>query len=413
MHSRNGITASTEGEHMSFYSETLNYEKVKEIANGINTIDLNATDILKDPLEAAAVALYIYNNKEISTDALTAAASHRKEICRGKNIVGFVPIYLTNHCDGECKMCGMRTNNSELVRQFSSKTMIDKQLKFLYEEQHMRGVAFLTGEYNDGFSRSANAFIVGYALRRALDYGFESVYMNIGSLQPKYISIIADFIEKEDYPRVAMCVNQETYNEQVYSRFMSDQGDAFKANFKNRIDSHDSWSSLGFVSHQIGSLLGVNRNVGEEVAGLVAHGKYLMSKTAKNIFFSLPRLNPALGASGLKRRKIVDEDALIRIIAILAFVSPESSVMMTTRENSKLQDKVIPLLGCLAPGTPEVGAYLNDPKKMPNDETLAQFKISDTRMPRDIFEHVESSTDFTISDFISVGHRASPMQVSI
>jgi 3-methyl-2-indolic acid synthase len=392
---------------MSFYSETLNYGRVKDIASEISTIDLNTTDIIKDPLEAAATALYIYNNEEISIDTLTSVASRRKELSRGKNIVGFVPIYLTNHCDGECKMCGMRTDNTKLIRQFSNKTMIDKQLKFLYEEQHMRGVAFLTGEYNDGFSRSANAFIVGYALRRALDYGFESVYMNIGSLQPKYISIIADFIEKKDYHRVAMCVNQETYNEQVYSRFMSDQGDAFKANFKNRIDSHDSWSDMGFISHQIGSLLGVNRDVGEEVAGLIAHGKYLMDKTAKNIFFSLPRLNPALGASGLKRRKIVDDDVLIRIIATLAFVSPESSVMMTTRETSKLQDKVISLLGCLAPGTPEVGAYLDNPSVMPNDKTLAQFKISDTRMPRDIFERVEDSTDFTIQDFVSIKHRSS------
>jgi hypothetical protein len=44
---------------------------------------------------------------------------------------------------------------------------------------------------------------------------------------------------------------------------------------------------------------------------------------------------------------------------------------------------------------------------MPNDETLAQFKISDTRMPRDIFERVEDSTDFTIQDFVSIKHRSS------
>jgi hypothetical protein len=67
---------------MSFYSETLNYERVKDIASGMSTIDLNTTDIIKDPLEAAATALYIYDNKEISTDALISVASRRKEVNR-------------------------------------------------------------------------------------------------------------------------------------------------------------------------------------------------------------------------------------------------------------------------------------------------------------------------------------------
>ncbi|WP_281557484.1 hypothetical protein [Thalassomonas sp. RHCl1] len=388
---------------MSFYTDVLNYEKVKTLAADIDQIDLSTTEIIKDPDIAAATALSIYNNADISTEALIEAGKRRKKAYRKNNIIGFVPIYLTNHCDGECKMCGMRKNNDSLVRQFSTPSMIDEQLKFLYEQQHMRGVAFLTGEYNDGFARSANAFIVGYALRRALDFGFKTVYMNIGSLQPEYMEIIADFIKPEDRHRVAMCVNQETYNETMYTRFMAQEGDAFKANFKNRIDSHDSWSKMGFVSHQIGSLLGVNKDVGEEVAGLIAHAKYLMSTTAKTVFFSLPRLNPALGTSN---KKLVQDDALVRVIATLAFVAPESAVMMTTRETRELQDQVMPLLGCLAPGTPEVGGYLNDPQMMPNNEKVAQFRISDTRMPRDTFERVEANTEFNILDFVSENNRA-------
>ena len=66
----------------------------------------------------------------------------------------------------------------------------------------------------------------------------------------------------------------------------------------------------------------------------------------------------------------------------------------------------MPLLGCLAPGTPEVGGYLDDPDMMPNNEKVAQFRISDTRMPRETFERVEANTEFNILDFVSEDNRA-------
>ena len=168
---------------MSFYSKVLNYAKVKELAREFGAVDLNCSTIENDPDIAAALALAIFQNQNINYDELKAAATRRKVQVCGKDIIGFVPIYLTNHCARECKMCGMRHTNKDLVRQFATKSVIIQQLHYLYEEQDMREVAFLTGEYNDDYTRKANSFIVGYALDQALEMGFEHVYMNIGSLQ--------------------------------------------------------------------------------------------------------------------------------------------------------------------------------------------------------------------------------------
>lgn len=153
---------------------------------------------------------------------------------------------------------------------------------------------------------------------------------------------------------------------------------------------------MGFSANQIGSLLGLNMDVGEEVAGLCAHVKYLMKNGAKKIFFSLPRLKPALGVS---HRTKVNDQALRRIIATLAYVAPECSVMVTTRETMELQDEVLPMIGCLAPGTPVVNAYGRG-STMPNDEKVAQFLVADTRLPKATFERVETETDYTIIDYM-------------
>lgn len=382
---------------MSFYSEGLNYAKIQERAKEIGNVDLSCSTIENDPELAATTAVAIFQNPNITYDDLVTAATHRKQQVRGKNIIGFVPIYLTNHCDGECKMCGMRHNNNDLVRQFSTKSIIDQQLRYLFKEQDMRGVAFLTGEFNDDYVRKANSFIVGYSLNEALKMGFERVYINIGSLQQEHMEIIADFIGKENRSRVAMCVNQETYNEHAYNRYMAAEGGvAFKADFKRRLESHDLWLSMGFSANQIGSLLGLNPDLGEEVAGLCSHAKYLMNHGAKTVFFALPRLNPALGASN---RKIVNDQTFKRIIATLAYVAPECAVMMTTRETMDIQDEVLPMIGCLAPGTPVVGAYGRG-SRMPNDKKFSQFQIEDTRLPKTSFDRVQRETDYTIIDYM-------------
>lgn len=294
-------------------------------------------------------------------------------------------------------MCGMRHTNKDLVRQFANKSTIVEQLHYLYEEQDMRGVAFLTGEFNDDYTRIANSFIVGYAFEQALKMGFAHVYMNIGSLQQENMEIIADFVGKDNRGRVAMCVNQETYNEHIYRSFMAANGGmAVKADFKRRMESHDLWLSLGFSANQIGSLLGLNMDVGEEVAGLCAHAKYLIKNGAKTVFFSLPRLKPALGVSHQTR---VNDQTIKRIIATLAYVAPECAVMVTTRETMEMQDEAVPMMGCLAPGTAIVAPYGRGPK-MPNDEKIAQFQIADTRLPKTIFDRVETSTGYTITDYM-------------
>ncbi|MFL6275187.1 MAG: hypothetical protein ACJ74G_08240, partial [Blastocatellia bacterium] len=115
----------------------------------------------------AAAALSTFTNPEISTEEIFAAAQQAILAARGRQKETFVPIFTTNSCDSECLMCGMRKSNSKLVRKFSSKRVIEEQLAILYEVDRVRGCGFLTGEFEGEYTRKANAFMIGWAIRRA------------------------------------------------------------------------------------------------------------------------------------------------------------------------------------------------------------------------------------------------------
>src|SRR5689334_11976593 len=52
----------------------------------------------------------------IATDDLVAIARARRP-AGAPRIETFSPLYLTNECDAECLMCGMRRTNADLVRE--------------------------------------------------------------------------------------------------------------------------------------------------------------------------------------------------------------------------------------------------------------------------------------------------------
>jgi len=62
--------------------------------------------------ELAALLL----SPHVSTEALLAIAAARRPAGR-PHLETFSPLYLTNECDAECLMCGMRRTNDELVRE--------------------------------------------------------------------------------------------------------------------------------------------------------------------------------------------------------------------------------------------------------------------------------------------------------
>lgn len=361
-------------------------DEVVTQASALSQAELHAlledeSRISDDPKQRAAQALALFTCDAIPTEALRARGQFRVDQTQTEKET-FVPIFVTNHCHADCAMCGMRRSNDGLVRKFSGRRTIEEQLRILAEVDGVQGVGFLTGEYQDKYTRYVNAFYIGWAIHTALRFGFSKVFFNIGSMTTDEIAVLSEWLDEGD-ERVTMCVFQETYNVDRYRRFMTDRrGDVPKADFERRLSSFDNWLDAGFKTVNPGFLVGLH-DVREELVQLLLHVAHLSHRGAQ-IYVSLPRLRPALGFS--EKAKV--EDAVYeRLIAVVAYLSPRAGIVLTTREDMAFQDRVLPLVRTVSPGSPDVAPYRWD-QEAPNDERSSQFLIPDLRRPRDILSRM-------------------------
>src|SRR5207244_3968366 len=69
----------------------------------------------REPLADEELAALLASS-HVDTDDLLAVAGGRRSPA-GPRLETFSPLYLTNECDAECRMCGMRRDNDALVRE--------------------------------------------------------------------------------------------------------------------------------------------------------------------------------------------------------------------------------------------------------------------------------------------------------
>jgi len=288
----------------------------------------------------------------------------------------FSPLYMTNECDAECLMCGMRGTNGALVRETADDGSVEEQLAVL-RRRGMRGVALLTGEYRHGPQRDAILRRVAAALRTALATGFEHVLINIGSLETAdYDVLLAGVPRTADGrvdPRVTMCTFQEAYDPEVYARFMGTNGGNPRSDYGRRLTNFDRAADAGMWSMNPGVLLGLNDDLASELLALLAHVAHLRAR-GLDVYISLPRLRKASGAPYTRG---VSDDELARIVAVLGFGRPEAKVVISTREAPEIQRRLVPVIAVLTPGSPGVAPYTETGARF--DLEASQFEVLDHR----------------------------------
>ncbi len=327
----------------------------------------------------ANAAALIYSSTQISTEKLAQEAAKKVFSIRKKNLLTFSPLFTTNHCDSECLMCGMKKSNATMHRKFSGRNAILKQLRILKMHEKTQGVGFVTGEYESSFSRNANAFWIGWAIREALDLGFTLIYCNIGSLDTHEITILTEWFKPSE--NVNLSVFQETYDPIVYEKFMGKN--APKSDFNKRLNTFNSWIDAGYKNVNPGILVGLT-DIQEDLSHLMNHVEHLKNRGAK-ISISIPRLRPALNSTN--RSQVPDNDYL-RLAATIAFLVPDCPLVITTRESREMQRMLLPLAGIISPGSPDVAPYSN--KTSPSNQIQSsQFLVSDLARPSEILSWVK------------------------
>ena len=311
----------------------------------------------------------------VSTDELLDVARARRP-AGGPQIETFSPLYLTNECDAECLMCGMRGSNDDLVRETADSATARDQLDVL-RRRGIRAVALLTGEYHHGPRRRAMIARAAEGLRDSVARGFRHVLINIGALDaPEYEGLLAGLPRRADgcvAAQVTMCTFQETYHPTTYQRFMGANADNPRSDFTRRLTNFDRAADAGMWAANPGVLLGLNADVTFELLALLAHVRHLQAR-GMLVYVSLPRLRRA---SGTPYSAGVSDDTLCRVVAVMSFGAPAAKVVISTRESPEIQRRLLPVIGVLTPGSPGVAPYTETGARFALE--ASQFEVLDHR----------------------------------
>jgi 2-iminoacetate synthase len=311
---------------------------------------------------------------DVSTGALLDLARTARPT--GLRFETFAPLYLTNECDAECRMCGMRRDNVALLRETAAATTVDAQLAILHD-RGLRGVALLTGEYRYGARRAAMITRAASALRAALARDFRHVLVNIGAIDAdEYPLLLAGVPRRRDgrlVPRLTMCTFQETYDPGRYARFMGTSPDNPRSDYRRRLENFDRAADAGFLFANPGVLVGLNPDNAWELLALLEHVWHL-ERRGLAVYVSLPRLRRA---SGTPYGAGVDDDTMCRLVAVLALGLPAAKIVISTREPVAMQRLLAPVIGVLTPGSPGVAPYTRDGARF--DLDASQFEVLDHR----------------------------------
>ncbi|OFV92246.1 MAG: hypothetical protein A3J75_07960 [Acidobacteria bacterium RBG_16_68_9] len=334
----------------------------------------------------------------LDTDAVYGLAKDVRRAQSGR-LETFAPFYLTNTCDGVCRMCGMRRDNEAIERDTADPARIEEQLRIL-RHRGMRAVALVTGEYRAARRGWAMRY-VNQALGSALAMQFTHVLLNAGGIDATEFDPLLAGVERavdgSVTPQITISNFQETYCRIHYAKFMGTDSDNPRADFDRRLTGFDRARRAGLRFANPGILLGLNRDLGWELAGFATHARYLRSR-GMQVYLSVPRLRQI---AGNHHQRGVSDEEFVRIVSILSLGLPDCKIVITTREPVQMQHKLVPIIAVLSAGSSAVAPYTETSAHY-RIET-SQFRVVDQRPFEQILgEHL--CAGITIANFEPANH---------
>ena len=242
----------------------------------------------------------------------------------GKVIRLFAPLYLSNECINNCTYCGFSRDNP-ILRVTLSLDEVKREADAL-KAQGFRNLLLVAGEHPKFVSN-------GY-LRDCIEM-----------LHPEWPSISLEVgpMETEDYrPLVAagadgLVVYQETYDRAVYAE-MHTAGP--KRNFDWRLETPERAYAAGFRRLGISPLYGL-ADWRLEALAAAAHADYLLRNCWKAaLTISTVRIRPCAGE--FQALTHIGDRELAQLICAIRIMFPDVGIVLSTRENPKLRDGLLP-----------------------------------------------------------------------
>jgi 2-iminoacetate synthase len=243
----------------------------------------------------------------------------------GKTIRLFAPLYLSNECVNNCAYCGFSRDNP-ILRVTLSLDEVRQEAQAL-KDQGFRNLLLVAGEHPKFVSNNYLRDCIA-----ALHADWPSVSLEVGPM------------EAEEYrPLVAagadgLVVYQETYDRKVYAK-MHTAGP--KQNFDWRLETPERAYAAGFRRLGISPLYGL-ADWRYEALAAAAHADYLLRNCWKAaLTISTVRMRPCAGE--FEPLTHISDRELAQLICAIRLMFPDVGIVLSTRENPKLRDGLMPL----------------------------------------------------------------------
>src|SRR5436190_1142859 len=243
----------------------------------------------------------------------------------GKVIRLFAPLYVSNECINNCRYCGFSRDNP-ILRVTLSVDEVLSEARAL-REAGFRNLLLVAGEHPKFVSGSYLAECV-----RALRAAAPGISLEVGPMETnEYRPLVEAGAE-------GLVVYQETYDRAVYTQVHTAGP---KRDFDWRLETPERAYAAGFRRLGIGALYGL-ADWRREAISLAAHAQYLLHKCWKAyLTISLPRLRPCAGE--FQPLTHMTDREMVQLVCAFRLMFPDVGLVLSTRENPKLRDGLIPL----------------------------------------------------------------------
>lgn len=315
----------------------------------------------------ASVLLACQNKEKI--DEVYELAHQIKQDFYGNRIVLFAPLYLSNYCVNGCVYCPYHSKNKHIARKKLTQEEIVKEVTALQDMGHKR-LAIEAGEdpVNNPIEYILECINTIYGIKH-----------KNGAIRRVNVNIAATTVENYAKLKAAgigtYILFQETYHKKSYEQL---HPTGPKHDYAYHTEAMDRAMDGGIDDVGLGVLFGLEM-YRYEFAGLLMHAEHLEAVHGVGPHtISVPRVKHADDIDPSAFDNGISDDIFAKIIALIRVSVPYTGMIISTRENQTVREKVLPLgISQISGGSrTSVGGYA---EKEPEDENSEQFDVSDQR----------------------------------
>ena len=299
---------------------------------------------------------------------LYALAEQIKKDFYGNRIVIFAPLYLSNYCVNGCLYCPYHLKNKHIPRKKLTQEEVRQEVIALQDMGHKR-LAIEAGEdpVNNPIEYILECIHTIYSIKHK-NGAIRRVNVNIAA------TTVENYRKLKEAGIGTYILFQETYHKESYEHL---HPTGPKHNYCYHTEAMDRAMEGGIDDVGLGVLFGLELYK-YEFAGLLMHAEHLEAVHGVGPHtISVPRVKHADDIDPDEFDNGIDDDTFAKICACIRVAVPYTGMIISTRENQKVREKVLHLgVSQISGGSrTSVGGYTEP--EAPHD--TEQFDVSDNR----------------------------------